>query len=65
MANPIAADPNSDEFKEVHSIMSGILAGLAITGRYPINLIIEATDEAVTDFEDGMVKALARADGRE
>lgn len=45
--------------------MSGILAGLAITGRYPINLIIEATDEAVTDFEDGMVKALARADGRE
>jgi hypothetical protein len=45
--------------------MSGILSGLAITGRYSTNLIIEATDAAVTDFEDGMVEAIARADGRQ
>lgn len=51
---PISADPNSDEFKEVYQVISGLLTGLFQSERYESNLIIEATDQAVTDFEDGI-----------
>lgn len=62
---PISADPNSDEYKEVYNIIASVLGGFAVIGRYPINLIIEATDSAVTDFEDHMIQGISRADGRE
>lgn len=49
---PISADPNSDEFKEIYSIVTGVLEGFSFSGRYEANQIIEATDQAVTDFEE-------------
>jgi hypothetical protein len=61
---PLPADPHSDEFNEVYQIVFGLLMGLTLTGRYETNLIIEATDQAVTDFEDALIHAVSRADGR-
>lgn len=57
-------DPNSDEFKEIYHIISGLLGSFAVTGRWDVRVIIEATDQAVTDFEDAMIAGLSRADGR-
>lgn len=54
----------SQEFFEVYTIVSGLLDGLSGSGRYSPNLIIEATDEAITNYEDGYVLAVARGDGR-
>jgi len=65
--HPISADPNSDEFKEVYQVISGLLTGLFQAERYESNLIIEATDQAVTDFEDGIEllrEATERSAGR-
>ena len=53
-------DPNSDEFKEIYHIISGLLGSFAVTGRWDVNVIIEATDQAVTDFEDAMVASSRR-----
>ena len=54
MANtkPIAADPDSEEFQEVYFTLRGLLDGLASSERWPSNVIIEATDQAVSDFEE-------------
>lgn len=57
-------DYKSQEFFEVYKIVSGLLDGLSGSGRYSPNLIIEATDEAVTNYEDGYILAVARGDGR-
>jgi hypothetical protein len=64
MAFPLAADQNSQEYIEVYNIITGILHGLGVSERFTPYLIIQATDDAVCDFEDLMVEAPSVIDGR-